>query len=59
MNNKAAKKARKVYRQQFAEKYGKITEEMAEENSRLLKPKPVWFPMFLWIRILRIFVKIK
>jgi len=59
MSSKKAKKARKIYRQQFEEKYGKLTEEMAKENSRLLRPKPVWFPMFLWIRILRIFVKIK
>lgn len=59
MNNKSAKKARKIYRQQFAEKYGKITEEMAKENSKFLKPKPKYFPMFLWVRLLRIFIKIK
>ncbi len=59
INNKQAKKARKIYRQQYQEQYGKLTAELAERNSNFLKPKPKYFPMFLWVRMLRIFVKIK
>lgn len=38
--------------------YGKLIEEMAEANNRFLKPKPRWVPMWLWIKGLKIFVKI-
>jgi hypothetical protein len=50
---------RRSFREQFEEKYGKITEDLAAENAKFLKTKPEWFPMFVWIRLLRIFVKIK
>lgn len=59
MNNRQTKKAKKVYRQQYMEQYGKLTKELAEHNSNFLKPKPVWVPMFIWLAGLKIFVKIK
>jgi hypothetical protein len=59
MSQRQDKNRRKIYRQEFDQKYGKITEEMAKENSQFLKKKPKLFPMFLWIRLLSIFVKIK
>lgn len=59
MSQKQDKKMRRSFREQFEAKYGKITEDLARENARFLKPKPDWFPMWAWIKILRIFVKIK
>lgn len=55
MNEKKSKKirqeARRIYRDTM--------QEMAEVHSRIIKPKPRWFPMWLWIRLLSIFIFIK
>ena len=59
MSNKSEKKARKIYRKEFREKYLDFTEELAKKNSNFLKTKPDWVPMFIWLFGLKIFVKIK
>ena len=59
MSGKAEKKRRRFLRQEFNEKYAGMIEDIAEANGQFLKPKPKWFPMWLWVRILSIFVKIK
>jgi len=38
--------------------YGKLIGDMAEANNRFLKTKPRWVPMWLWIRGLKIFIRI-
>jgi hypothetical protein len=40
-------------------KYSQTVEELAKFNSEIIKPKPRWFPMWLWLKLLGIFIKIK
>jgi hypothetical protein len=54
MNGHKAKKikqeARRIYRNTM--------EEMAKFHSEIIKPKPRWFPMAIWIFFLKFFIKI-
>lgn len=40
-------------------KYGQDLKELAEANGKFLKPKPKYMPMWIYIRLLKIFIKIK
>jgi hypothetical protein len=55
MSQKKDKKARRLFRTVFRNRI----EEVAEKNARMIKPKPKWIPMFLWIRMLKIFIRVK
>ena len=55
MSHKRTKKLRKLMRKE----YDKNIREIAEANGQFIKPKPKWVPMFVWINLLKIFVKIK
>lgn len=55
MSQKRTKKLRQFMRRE----YKKDIREIAEINGQFLKPKPRWMPMWLWIRGLKIFIKIK
>lgn len=55
MNGKQAKKLRQIVRKD----YQKQIEEMAKIFSNYMKPKPRWVPLFIWVKLLRIFIKIK
>ncbi len=55
MNGKQAKKIRQIARRD----YGQRIEELARINGRIIKPKPRWFPGWLWIKLLGIFIYIK
>lgn len=52
---KIAKKARKIYYKEMR----KTAEELGRTFGNALKPKPRYIPMWLWIRGLKIFLKIK
>jgi hypothetical protein len=54
MSGKKLKRDRKVIRNMYKE----TIDEIARIQGNFLKPKPKWFPMFLWVSLLRIFVKI-
>lgn len=55
MSQKKSKKLRQFMRKEYA----KDIAEIAKANGQFLKPKPRWMPMFLYIPLLKIFVKIK
>ncbi len=55
MSGKTSKNLRKKLRQQ----YGDIIEMMAEENARIIKPKPRFIPTFLWLWMASFFIRIK
>lgn len=54
MNGRKSKKIR----QQFRREYQKTAAEMAKFHSEIIKPKPKWFPSWIWIKLLKIFIKI-
>ena len=39
--------------------YAKDIEEIAKANGQFIKKKPKLVPMFIWVGLLKIFVKIK
>ena len=55
MSGKQEKKLRRLLRKQ----YGQTIKEIAEVNARMLKTKPRWIPMFVWLWGASFFVKIK
>jgi hypothetical protein len=59
MGQRQDKKMRQFFRKEFKTKYEETTEFLAQENAKFLKVKPKWVPMWLWVRCLRIFIKIK
>lgn len=46
-------------RRQFREEYQETAQALAERDRKFLKPRPWWVPTFIWVRGLRIFVRIK
>lgn len=54
MSQKRTKKLRQMMRKEYA----KDIRDIAEINGRFLKTKPRWVPMWLWMKGLKIFVKI-
>jgi len=54
-----AAKKRKIFRKEARKMYGATMEVLAEKNSKLLKPKPRWIPLWVWIRLLSIFIYIR
>jgi hypothetical protein len=59
MSSRQDKKKRQFFRREFVKKYEKKATEMAEWNSSMMKPKPKWIPMAVWIWALGFFIKIK
>jgi len=55
MNAKQAKKIRQLYQREFSEEARKMGSLIA--NS--IKPKPKWMPMWLYIKLLSMFIKVK
>jgi hypothetical protein len=55
MNGKKSKKIRQEARRIYRE----TMEELAKFHSEIVKPKPRWFPLWLWLKLLGIFIKIK
>jgi len=55
MGQKQSKKIRQLFRRDYA----KTAEELAKSQVNMIKPKPKWFPMWLWLKLLGIFVRIK
>jgi len=55
MSQKQDKKLRKYFRQ----RYQGMAEILAKEHMQIIKPKPKYFPMWLWVKLLGIFIKIK
>lgn len=49
----------KKQRQFMRREYAKNIREIAEANGQFLKPKPKWFPMWLYIWALKFFIRIK
>lgn len=49
----------KTYRKEARKMYRETVELIAQRDQRFLKPKPRWFPAWLWIRLLSIFVCVK
>jgi len=52
-------KTSKYFRKKLRQDYGDLIEMMAEENSRIIKPKPRFIPTFLWIWMAGFFIRIK
>jgi hypothetical protein len=52
---KIARKARKIFRKEMK----KEAEEMGRMIGNILKPKPRWVPWWLWMRGIKIFIKVK
>lgn len=55
MSAKANKKLRQIFRKQYREDAHMI----ASANAEFLRPRPRWFPEWLWIRLLGIFVRVR
>jgi hypothetical protein len=54
MNEKQAKKIRQLFRKEFRSK----ADDLAQQQISAIKPKPKYFPMWIWLRLLKIFVRI-
>ena len=54
-----SEKNEKRIRREIRKQYGKTLNEVANMNARMLKAKPKYVPMFIWVQLLGIFVKIK
>ncbi|MFZ3032237.1 MAG: hypothetical protein WA082_04330 [Candidatus Moraniibacteriota bacterium] len=62
MSGKQDKKLRKEMQMNHREQvklYREKVEEIAKRDTNMFRPKPFWFPMFLWVWILGFFIKIK
>ena len=59
MSGKNDKKLRREVRRLYSKEAKTLAEIYAETNERLLKPRPRWFPEWLWIKFLSIFIYIK
>jgi hypothetical protein len=55
MNAKQSKKLRQLFRREYKQDAYKL----ADQHMRFLKPRPRYFPLWLWIKLLGIFIKIK
>ena len=59
MNKGAKKKLEKIYKKDFAEKAEKEAHKMATMFfQHIIKPKPRFFPLWLWSLSFRIFVHV-
>lgn len=54
-----SQKQDKKIRQLFRRKYATTAEELAANQVNMIKPKPKWVPMAVWLRLLGIFVRIR
>ncbi len=59
MSQKQEKKNRRFLKKQFRSTYQGIAETLAKEDHEFLKPRPRWIPEWIWIKLLKIFVRIK
>jgi hypothetical protein len=55
MNQKLAKKTRQLFRR----RYRKTADDLANIHGQWIRPKPRWIPMFIYIKIISLFIKIK
>jgi hypothetical protein len=55
MNGKQAKKIRQMFRRE----YHNQAEEIANDHMNCFRPKPKWIPLFIWVKLIGIFFKIK
>jgi hypothetical protein len=58
MNNKFEKKRRKMLRVSL-QTYQEMLRQTAFENAKIIKPKPKFIPMWIWLFLLGFFIKIK
>jgi hypothetical protein len=59
MNSKAAKKQRQFLRREFKKEYQEKARAIAARDMNMFRPRPRFFPEWLWIKILSYFIKIK
>lgn len=57
MSQKQEKRARKILREQMEESRQDFKKYIIE-NAKIIKPKPKWIPLNLWIFMLGFFIKI-
>ncbi len=57
MSQKQEKRARKMLREKM-DVYGDSMKEMIAENSKIIKPKPRFIPLPIWMWMLGFFIKI-
>lgn len=55
MSGKQSKKMKQLARRE----YRAAMQAIAEQHSRLIKPKPRFMPMFLWLWMIGFFINIK
>jgi hypothetical protein len=58
MSQKQEKKMRKVFRKRFEDQYKKTAIQLATEREHFLKKKPDIIPMWIWVKLLKIFIRI-
>src|SRR5690606_34981983 len=55
MNGKKSKKIRQLFNREYKD----AADELANDHMNIFRPKPWWFPMFLWVKLIGIFFRIK
>jgi len=58
MSQKKDKMMRKILRDKIL-KYNSDVKEMMNENARIIKHKPSYIPMFLWLWMLSFFINMR
>jgi hypothetical protein len=59
MSQKQDKKQRQFFKREFKKQMLAKAQQVGESIGNVLKPKPKWFPQWIWIKLLGIFIKIK
>jgi len=58
MSQRKEKRARKILREEVRQ-YQADTRQLITENAKIIKTKPKWIPMFLWMWLLSFFINLK
>lgn len=59
MSQKTQKKIRQMYRRDTRDAVRQAAETQVNYFKQVLKPRPQWFPKWLWRKLLSIFVRVK
>lgn len=58
MSQRKEKRARKILRDEI-KKYQADTRQLITENAKIIKPKPKWMPMRVWMWMLGFFINLR
>jgi len=59
MSNRQSKKQRQFFKREFKKEMLQKAQQVGESIGNILKPKPKYFPEWLWLKLLGIFIRIQ